>query len=137
MKVRRAAKSPSALTVVLEDGFAEYMGEGMFLVRQREDTETLSFAEVFLTIADIQALMASSALTLEIAQGVAEYAGDDLWVIYQNEALSPKQQGVVLSLSDLAGMCRVGGQPDALQDAARHLEAAMCRYAATMEARRA
>jgi len=137
MKVKRSAKSSSAFTVALEDGLAEYVGEGMFLVRQREDgdTVTASFAEVFLTMPDIQAMMASSALTLELAQGVAENAGDDLWVIYQTEGDSPKQQGVVLSLTDLAGMCRVGGEPQALQDAVRHLDAATKRYTEAAQAR--
>ncbi|MCW2349801.1 hypothetical protein [Sphingobium sp. B12D2B] len=134
MTSRQAAKF-SSLTVILEDGFAEHMGGGIFVVRQRDDDSRKAFRKVVLETHDIEALMGSTALTVPLVDGRAEYAGDDLWVVYRTDELSGKPASVVLSRSDLVVMWKTSGQPQAVRDAAVSLHAVLERYAATVETR--
>ncbi len=93
------------LTIALEDGEAHNMGEGSFVVLQKDET-TGRTNNVVLCEQDLEALKAPPAcLTLALCNGVAEYVGEGLWGVYQRDHdMKPQGQLVILSDVDAGAM---------------------------------
>lgn len=97
----------AALSVDLEDGRAELMGDGMVVVDQLDPTQPKGgeHQRVVLSDGDLERLGASRALSVALDDGRAEMLGDGLWVIDQTDDEqrgAARHQRVVLSRDDVA-----------------------------------
>lgn len=95
------AGSISDLTVSLEDGAANYMGDGLFLIAQR-DEDTSEMHDVVLSVQDLKVIVALQDRTVPLEDGVAEHIGDDLWVVGQTDG--GRQQSVVITGQDCTAL---------------------------------
>ena len=101
-KVRIAPPS-----VKLEDGKAEYMGEGIFVVLQKDATVRRHKRQnVVVSISDLQTLKASTRLTETMEDGAADYAGDGMWRLLQMDHEAARIQNVVLTGQDVEALLR-------------------------------
>lgn len=100
MTINGAGSIPD-LTVSLEAGAANYMGDGLFVVCQR-DEDTSEMQDVVLSVQDLKVIGASQDRTVPLEDGVAEHVGDDLWVVYQTDG--GLQQSVVITGQDCTAL---------------------------------
>lgn len=100
------AANISPLSIELEDGSAEYMGGGMYVVHQRDETaqEGQEAQSIALSTQDLEAIGAVQDLTVPLEDGVAERTDADLWCILQRDHEAQAAQSVVLSRQDLGVM---------------------------------
>jgi len=95
----------SSLTIKLEDGAGEYMGDGIFVVLQRDATiPKAPMQNTVLSRRDMEAMQGSDGLTLALESGIADYAGDGLWRVTQRDDTTGTMQSVVLSERDMRAM---------------------------------
>ena len=88
--------------VKLDDGKAEYMGDGLFVVLQKDETvKRRKWQSVVVSVSDLQALKALPALTVPIEDGKAEYVGDGYWGLLQMDHVAQRMHNVVLSGQDV------------------------------------
>lgn len=91
--------------VKLEDGKAEYMGDGLFVVLQKDETvKRRKWQSVVVSMSDLQVLKALPALTVAIDGGKAEYVGDGYWGLLQMDHVAQRMHNVVLSGQDVEAL---------------------------------
>lgn len=99
----RRAAAHSHLTIRLEEGTAEIMGEGLLVILQRDPT-TRKRNNVVIARPELAAMEAVQGLTTPIEDGASEYMGDDLWVLIQADRTSGRTENVVVSRQDVQRM---------------------------------
>jgi hypothetical protein len=92
----------SALTIALEDGTAEIMGDGMLALLQRDERRKLN--NVVLSRRDLEVLETSDRLILGLEDGEAHYMGDDVWTVLQQDVVAQAPQSLVVSREDLQAL---------------------------------
>jgi hypothetical protein len=116
--VKRRATSP--LTVKLDDGFAENMGGGVFVILQ--DLEDVP-QQVVIDLDDVATLTAFMSERLLISEGVAIYMGSDLWTIRQTDEFG-RSHIAAISQDDLVKIWNSSGNGVPMEVAAASLIAA-------------
>lgn len=95
--------SPAA--VVLEDGMAQHMGDGYFMVMQKDATVRRNrFQRVLVGQEDLSHLQDSTALTESLEDGSADHVGDGMWLIVQRDETANVPQNVVLTAQDIGAL---------------------------------
>jgi len=97
----------AALSVDLDDGRAELMGDGMVVVDQLDPTQPKGrqHQRVVLSSEDLGRLEVAGALSVVLEDGRAELMGDGLWVIDQTDGErrgAARHQRAVLNQEDIA-----------------------------------
>ncbi|UXC90512.1 hypothetical protein EGM87_15985 [Sphingobium sp. RSMS] len=93
--------------VKLEDGRAEYMGGGLFVVLQKDQTvRRHKWQNVVVSRSDLATLKAIPAHTVPFDDGTAEYVGDGYWRLLQMDHLAQRMHNVVLSGQDVEALLK-------------------------------
>ena len=93
--------------VKLEDGKAEYMGDGLFVVLQKDETvKRRKWQNVVVSISELANLKASTALTETIEDGTADHVGDGMWRLLQMNHEAARMQNVVLTGQDVEALLK-------------------------------
>ncbi|APL95973.1 hypothetical protein AI27_14620 [Sphingomonas sp. BHC-A] len=87
----------------LEEGYAERMGGGMFVVFQKGAGRSAEDSVVVCS-EDLSTLETVPSLSVELEDGRAEYAGAGYWCLFQTNSLNGKPQSVVLGANDVTAM---------------------------------
>jgi hypothetical protein len=98
MKIDTAA-AVASLTIKLEDGTAESMGCGIYVIRQFDET-TGTPQHVALSTKALEGLKTFMPAQVPVELGFADYVGDGLWSIAQRQESSDNWQDVIISLRD-------------------------------------
>ncbi len=98
----------AGLSVDLEDGRAELMGDGLAVIMQRDPTAKRQLMQnVVVSREDLEALQADNgALTIKLEDGEAHSMGEGCFVLMQRDYTRRGQpmQNVVVSANDTAAM---------------------------------
>jgi len=101
----------AVLSVDLEDGRAELMGDGIAVLMQRDMTlKGQKMQNVVVTRRDLEALQdAHGALSIELEDGEAHHMGDGLFVLMQRDYTRRgyPMQNVVVTANDTAALLKV------------------------------
>ena len=93
--------------VKLEEGKAEYMGDGLFIVLQKDETvKRRKWQNVVVSLSELTNLKASTALTETIEDGTADHVGDGMWRLLQMDQEAARMQNVVLTGQDVEALLR-------------------------------
>lgn len=88
------------LSIKLEDGSAEHMGSGMYVLRQFDEASG-AIQQVAISEDDLGTLRTHEAHNVPVEMGLAQYAGDGLWRVAQCHEGNDNWQDVVISLGDI------------------------------------
>ena len=96
--------SDNALSIRLPEGRAELMGDGIFVMMQRDpDAGGETMQSVVLSVQDLRVMEnAAGALTLALDDGEAHYMGDGIHIVLQRDCTRPghSMQNVVITAND-------------------------------------
>lgn len=93
------------LAVALQDGIAHNMGDGLFVVLQRDQTvRRHKVQNVVVAQEELERLRSSQGLTETLEDGQADYAGDGVWRLLQMDHEAQRMQNVVLTGQDVEAL---------------------------------
>jgi len=98
----KISAAPRSLALTLEDGEAERVGDGMFVIFQTNSERRRQTDNVVISSEDLGVLRLVPSLTVELGDGIAEYVGDGYWSIFQTDGRNGKPQNVILSGADIS-----------------------------------
>jgi hypothetical protein len=93
------APAMASLTIELEDGTAQSMGCGIYVIRQFDET-TGTHQDVAVSTKALEGLKTFKPAKVPVELGFADYVGDGLWRIAQSQGGGNNWQDVIISLRD-------------------------------------